>query len=45
MNGATVLSAGVLGNIPTPWSMVGDYDGDGAIICGATRAAIRRYGS
>jgi hypothetical protein len=31
MNGATVLSAGGLGNVPTTWSMVltGDYNGDG----------------
>jgi hypothetical protein len=31
MNGAAVLSAGSLGNIPTTWSiaLVGDYNGDG----------------
>jgi hypothetical protein len=31
MNGATVLSAGGLGNVPTTWSIVqtGDYNGDG----------------
>jgi hypothetical protein len=31
MNGASVLSAGSLGNVPTTWSVVqtGDYNGDG----------------
>jgi FG-GAP-like repeat len=31
MNGAAVLSAGFLGNVPTTWSiaLVGDYNGDG----------------
>ena len=31
MNGAAVLSAGGLGNVPTTWSiaLTGDYDGDG----------------
>ena len=31
MNGATVLSAAGLGNVPTTWSIVqtGDYNGDG----------------
>jgi len=31
MNGAVVLSAGGLGNVPTTWSLalVGDYDVDG----------------
>jgi hypothetical protein len=31
MNGAAVLSAGGLGNVPTTWSIVqtGDYNGDG----------------
>ena len=31
MNGAAVLAAGGLGNVPTTWSIVqtGDYNGDG----------------
>jgi hypothetical protein len=31
MNGATVLSAGGVGSVPTTWSiaLVGDYNGDG----------------
>ena len=31
MNGASILSSGGLGNIPTTWSVVatGDYNGDG----------------
>jgi hypothetical protein len=31
MNGAAVLTAGALGNVPTTWSvaLVGDYNGDG----------------
>jgi hypothetical protein len=31
MNGAAVLSAGGLGNVPTTWSiaLTGDYNGDG----------------
>ena len=31
MNGASVLSSGGLGNVPTTWSIVqtGDYNGDG----------------
>jgi FG-GAP-like repeat len=31
MNGAAVLMAGALGNVPTTWSIVqtGDYNGDG----------------
>ena len=31
MNGASVLSAGFLGNVPTTWliALIGDYNGDG----------------
>jgi hypothetical protein len=31
MNGASILTTGGLGNVPTSWSMVqtGDYNGDG----------------
>jgi hypothetical protein len=31
MNGAAVLSAGTLGNVPSTWTMtlIGDYNGDG----------------
>jgi hypothetical protein len=49
MNGANILTAGGLGNMPTPWSIAqtGDYNGDGMsdLLWRTPATATRRFGS